>query len=195
MPVRVALVVVAPFQPADLRLAPRGGEGKFQDGQHRNLRALIATREVVAQLLEFSGSRPPRALARLADEAQLRARIACLLDDLRPHRKLPDALGGPQHDAGPDQVIRDRCGSCAFGAPRAHMIDQRGGRQGECVALAERVALQELEVSLFASLPLRNGFKGVDVPADELGERGCTVLNARERGRIFQGNLAVLWPS
>jgi hypothetical protein len=27
-------------------------------------------------------SRPPSALARLADEAQLRARIACLLDDL-----------------------------------------------------------------------------------------------------------------
>jgi hypothetical protein len=34
------------------------------------------------RVLELSGSRPPSALARLADEAQLRARIACLLDDL-----------------------------------------------------------------------------------------------------------------
>ena len=124
-------------------------------------------REVVAQLLELSWSRPPSTLARLADEAQLRARIACLLDNLGPHRKLPDALGGPEHNPGPDKVVRNRRGSCTFGAPRAHMIDERGGRQGECVALAERMALQQLQVSLLAPLPLRYGFKRVDVPADE----------------------------
>jgi hypothetical protein len=75
------------------------------------------------------------------------------------------------------------------------MIDQRRGRQGECVALAERMALQQLQVSLLAPLPLRDGFKRVDVPADELGERGCTVLNTRERGRILQDNLAVFCPT
>lgn len=136
------LVVVLPFQPADLRLAPGGGERKFQDGEHRNPRTLIAIREVVAQLLEFPGGRPPSAFARLADEAQLRARIACFLDDLGPYRKLPDALGGPEHNPGPDEVVRNRRRSRALGAPRAHVIDQRGGRQGECVALAERMALQ-----------------------------------------------------
>jgi len=85
----------------DLRLAPCGREGKFHDGQHRNPRALIAMREVVAQLLELAWSRPPSALARLPNQAQLRARIACLLDDLRPHGKLPDALGSPEHDPHP----------------------------------------------------------------------------------------------
>src|SRR6202043_1584519 len=77
----------------------------------------------------------------------------------------------------------------------AHMIDERGGRQGECVALAERMALQQLQVSLFAPLPLRDGFKRIDVPADELGERESTVLVARERGRILQDNLAVFSPT
>jgi hypothetical protein len=50
-------------------------------------------------------------------------------------------------------------------------------------------------MSLFAPLPLRDGFKRIDVPADELGERGCTVLNARERRRILQDNLAVSGPT
>src|SRR5579863_6892822 len=99
-------------------------------------------REVVAQLLELPVSRPPSAPARLADEAQLRARIACLLDDVGPYRKLSDALGGPEHDPRPCEVVRNRRRSCALGAPRAHMINERRGRQGECVALAERMALQ-----------------------------------------------------
>ena len=75
------------------------------------------------------------------------------------------------------------------------MIYECRGCQGECIALAERMALQELQVSLFAPLPFRDGFKRIDVPADELGERGCTVLNARERGRILQDNLAVFCPT
>jgi hypothetical protein len=62
------------------------------------------------------------------------------------------------------------------------MMDQCRRRQGECVALAERMALQELQVSLFAPLPLRDLLEGFDVPADELGERGCALLDAGERG-------------
>src|ERR1700751_6184405 len=76
---------------------------------------VVATREVVAQLLEPARSRPPGALACLADEAQLRARIARLLDDLVPHRKVPDALDGPQHHAGPVEVV-------ATVAERAHAV-------------------------------------------------------------------------
>ena len=137
---------------------------------------------------------PPRALARLANEAQLRARIACLPGDLGPHREFLDAPGGPQHHPRPDEVVRYRRRSCAFGASRAHVIDQRRGRESECIGLAERMALQELQVSLFAPLPLRDGFECVDVPADELGKRGCTVLDAGERGRILQDDLAVFRP-
>jgi hypothetical protein len=67
------------------------------------------------------------------------------------------------HDPRPNEVVRHRRRSCTFGASRAHMIDERRGRQGECVALAERMALQQLQVSLFAPLPLRDGFKRIDV--------------------------------
>lgn len=42
--------------------------------------------------------------------------IACLLDDFRPYRKLPDVLGGPQDDPEPYEVIRDGRGPYAFGA-------------------------------------------------------------------------------
>jgi hypothetical protein len=49
-------------------------------------------------------------------------------------------------------------------------------------------------VSLFAPLPFRDRFKRIDVPPNELGERGCTVLNTRERGRILQHNFAVFGP-
>ena len=98
--------------------------------------------EVVPQLLELPWRRPPSALARLANEAQLCARIARLLDDFGPYRNLPDALSRPEHDPRPDEVVRNRRWSCAFGAPRAHMIDQCRRREGECVALAERMALQ-----------------------------------------------------
>ena len=43
--------------------------------------------EVVAQTRKFIRRGSPSALARLAGQAQLRARLACLLDDLRPHGK------------------------------------------------------------------------------------------------------------
>jgi hypothetical protein len=75
------------------------------------------------------------------------------------------------------------------------VIDERRRREGECIGLAERVALQELQMSLFAPLPLRDDFKRVDVPSDELGERGCTLLDARERGWIFQRHFAVFGPT
>ena len=37
---------------------------------------------------------------------------------------------------------------------RAHVIDQRRGRERECIGRAERMALQELQMSLLAPLPL-----------------------------------------
>jgi hypothetical protein len=58
------------------------------------------------------------------------------------------------------------------------VIYQFCGSQGECIAFAERVALQELQMRLLAPLPLRDALKIVDVPADELGERGRSLLDA-----------------
>jgi hypothetical protein len=52
------------------------------------------------------------------------------------------ALGGSEHHPDPGDIVRNSRQSRAFGAPRAHMIDQCLRRQGKCVALAERMALQ-----------------------------------------------------
>ena len=51
-------------------------------------------------------------------------------------------------------------------------------------------------VSSVSWLRSRGGdsFKRVDIPPDELGERGRIVLGACERGRILQDNLAVSCP-
>jgi hypothetical protein len=42
----------------------------------------------------------------------------------------------------------------------------------------------EFQVSLLAPLPLRDVLEGVDVPANELGEHGCTMIDARERAWV-----------
>jgi hypothetical protein len=75
------------------------------------------------------------------------------------------------------------------------VVNQLGGGEGECVGFAERMALQELQVSLLASLPLRDRLECVDIPAYELAERGCTLLDARERGWILKGDFAVFGPT
>ena len=75
------------------------------------------------------------------------------------------------------------------------MIDQFGGGEGEGVELAERMALQELEVSLFAPLPLRDALEGLDVPANELGERWRTMIDASECVGMFKRHLAMLCPA
>jgi hypothetical protein len=80
-----AFVVVRPFQAGDLRLSPRRGDGEVHDRQHGDIRASVARGEVVAQPREFLRRRPPRALARLADQTQRCARFARLLRDLRAH--------------------------------------------------------------------------------------------------------------
>src|ERR1700683_3110996 len=49
------------------------------------------------------------------------------------------------------------------------------------------------ESACFAAL--RDGFKRVDVPPNEFAERRRAVLDARERGRILQDNLAVFGPT
>ena len=57
------------------------------------------------------------------------------------------------------------------------------------------VPLQEFQMGLFASLPARNGFKGVDVPADQLCERRCAVPQASQRRWIFERDFAVPRPA
>jgi hypothetical protein len=110
---------------------------------------------------------------------------------------VPDALGGPQNNAYPDQVVDHCCwsGTGTLRTTRLHMPNKVGGCEGECSALAERMLLQELQMGLFASLPARNGFKGVDVPADQLRERRCAVPQASQRRSIFECDFAMLCPA
>src|SRR6516225_5383451 len=74
------------------------------------------------------------------------------------------------------------------------MIDQHRRGEGERIRLAERMALQEFKVGLLAPLPFGDCRECLDVPADELGQRRCTLLNASERRWILQSDLAMLGP-
>jgi hypothetical protein len=72
------------------------------------------------------------------------------------------------------------------------VIYHLGGREGESVELTERMALQELEVSLFAPLPLRDALEGLDVPSNQLSERWRTVIDARECAGMLKRYFAML---
>src|SRR5580698_10555888 len=95
-------IVVLPLEAADLGLPTGRCERKFHDTEHWDLRALVAPCEVVAQARKLicRGSSSP--LAGLPGEAKFRAGLACLQDDLRPHREIPDVLGGLEHDPEPN---------------------------------------------------------------------------------------------
>jgi len=76
------------------------------------------------------------------------------------------------------------------------VLDESARGQGEGIALAERRALQELQVGLLGPLPTRDLLKVVDVPADYLPERclfGLPVF--RELHWTLQCNLAVPGPT
>jgi hypothetical protein len=66
------------------------------------------------------------------------------------------------------------------------VIYQLSRGHGERVEFAERMGLQEFQVSLLTALPLRDALEVVDVPADECGERRCALLDANERRGVFQ---------
>lgn len=175
-------VVVDPFKTRDLRLSPRRGDGEVHDRQHGNLRASVTRGEVVAQ---------PRALARLADETQRCARVARLLRYLRAHRELLDVARGSQHDANPDQIIHDRRRACAIRSTTAHVANQRGGGELQGIHFTDRVVLEELEMTLLASLPSGDRLEGFDVPADEGREADGPVLLAAGYGLVFELYFAV----
>src|SRR5580698_4471353 len=188
-------VVVRPFQAGDFRLSPRRGDGEVHNRHHGNIRASVTRGEVVAQPREFQRRRPPRALARLADETQRCARFARLLRYLRAHRELPYIARSPQHDANPDQIVHDRRRSCAVGSTAAHVANQRRGGEFQGIYLTDRVAFEELEVALLASLPFGNRLEGLNVPADERCQRNGLVLPAAWHSLVFELHFAVLGPT
>ena len=83
------LIVIAPFESADFRLPPRRGDGEIHDSLHGNCGAPITVPEMLTQPCKFVGGRPPRAFPGLANQTQLAAGGARLLDDLGTHRKRP----------------------------------------------------------------------------------------------------------
>jgi hypothetical protein len=89
---------------------------------------------------------------------------------------------------------RRRSQSCAVSAPGAHMIDEGCGGQVEDVGLPYRMALEKLEMRLFAPLPLGEGLERLDVPADEFAQGNGGVLLSPERDRIFELHLAMPGP-
>ena len=75
------------------------------------------------------------------------------------------------------------------------MVDQDGSVEVECVELAERAALQELEVSLLAALPFRDRLEGLNVTPDQLCNcrRALLDLEQKPTGRPALPRDA--WPS
>jgi hypothetical protein len=189
------LVVVDPFEAGDFGLSPRRSGGEVHDGHHGEVRPLVTRDEVVAQLREFLRRRSPRALARFADEAQRCARFARLLRYLRAHRDLLDVARGPQHDANPNQIAHDRRRSCAVRTTAAHVANQRRRGEFEGIYLTDLVVFEELEMALLASLPFGNRLEGLDVPADERGQRNGHVLHPPGHGLVFELHFAVLGPA
>ena len=191
----VVFVVVAPFQSADFRLPSRGGNGEIHDGLHGDLRAPVTPLEVLAQPRELVCGWPSRAFSGLADQSQLAAGGPCLLHDTGIYRKLPDALGSPQHNSNPDQIVDHGRGAGIRRAARLHMPDQVGGREGVRNGFAERMPLQELQMGLLAALPARDRLKGVDVSADQLRKGIRALLDPRQGCRVFERHFAVLGPA
>jgi hypothetical protein len=106
----------------------------------------------LAQSREFVCCRSACALARLADEPQLAAGIASLLDRFGPYRKVLDRLRGTEHDTNPDQVIDDGGRSRSVCPPCLHVFDQGRRRELEDIRLADRVTRQEFQMTLLTSL-------------------------------------------
>jgi len=119
-------VVVAPLEAADLGLSTRRGNREIHNGLHGDLRTAVTPREALAQSGELVGGGSPRAPLGLGDPPQLAAGSLGLGDDLGVYRKLPDALGGPQDDADPDQVIDHRRRPGASRTARLDVADQLG---------------------------------------------------------------------
>jgi hypothetical protein len=75
------------------------------------------------------------------------------------------------------------------------VIDQHRGSQVQGIRLAERMALQEFEMGLLTAPPLGDRLERLDIPADQLGERGRSLLLSDKGGGILKRNLAMLSPA
>jgi hypothetical protein len=75
------------------------------------------------------------------------------------------------------------------------VLDQHRGGQVQGIGLAERMALQEFEMGLLAALPLGDCLERLDIPANQLGERGRSLLLSDQGGGIFKRNLAMPGPA
>ena len=93
------------------------------------------------------------------------------------------ALGRPQHDADPRQVIRDGCRSGTGGSRRTNAIDQDDRCELQGVRLAEVVMLEKFQMALLAALPFQDLLECVYVPADDLsGVRDSACPRAKAPG-------------
>ena len=100
-----------------------------------------------------------------------------------------------EHDPNPDEIVHDRGGAGSRRAARADMLDQGCRGQGQGVRLADRAALEILQVPLLGTAPLGDGLKGIDVPANELAERDRLALPQRLGAGFLELDLRGAWPS
>jgi hypothetical protein len=68
--------------------------------------------------------------------------------------------------------------SRAVRSAMAQVANQRRAGEFQGVHFADRVVLEQLEMTLLASLPSGDRLEGLDVPADERGQRYGLVLLA-----------------
>jgi hypothetical protein len=144
---------------------------------------------------EFVGGRPPSAFLEFADQSQFATGAPRLLHNFWTHRKFFDALGGSQNDADPNQIVDDGRWASTLRATCLNVPNEIGGREGVRNGLAERVALQEFQVRLFASLSTRDSLKRLDVPTDQFRNRRRAELLSRQLVGVFERDFAMLCPA
>ncbi len=189
------LVVVAPFQTADLGLSPAEAIAKSMMTSMgisaRRSRPLKCSRSrasssAVGRRLRLLGL-PISRSSRQADRA------CCTISGLTGSSRT--LLAALRNDADPDQVVDRGCGAGALRTAGLNMPYQVGRGEGVRNVSAKRMPLQEFQMSLFASLPARNRLEGVDVPADQFGKGRGASPQPSELPRIFERNLAMPGPT
>ena len=78
------------------------------DIEHGNVRSFVSPAEVLIELLFFERTDAPVAPFGLCNEAELVASVSRFVHDQWVHFHTLGALGCPQYDAYPRQIVADR---------------------------------------------------------------------------------------
>jgi hypothetical protein len=74
------------------------------------------------------------------------------------------------------------------------VVHENGSREGKGIAFADLMPLEEFQVGLLGSLPLRDRLEGIDVPANHASQGLGAVLGLDQGRGVFELHLAMPGP-